>query len=147
MVNVQEHPDLARFERMVDEAGPSCPVLGSSCRVWTGATDKAGYPRFWLEGNSLTGQRAALLLVGRKLRADQVVTNLCTNRRCVRPGHLATATLAEARALRCRGRPRIGLGEIAVIRLAVRRGEATVEDAAWAFRLSREFVAQVVSAN
>ena len=100
-----------------------------------------------MEGNSLTGQRAALLLVGRKLRADQVVTNLCTNRRCVRPGHLATATLAEARALRCRGRPRIGLGEIAVIRLAVRRGEATVEDAAWAFRLSREFVAQVVSAN
>ncbi len=136
---------MARFERMVDEAGPSCPVLGSSCRAWTGATDKAGYPRFWLEGNSLTGQRAALLLAGRKLRADQVVTNLCTNRRCVRPGHLATATLAEARALRCRGRPRIGPGELCLMRLVVRDGDATVGFVARAYRLSPELVGQIVS--
>ena len=147
MVNVQQRPDLARFEAMVDEAGPASPVLGSPCWLWTGATDPRGFPKFWLRGNAVTAQRAALLLVGRKLRADQVVTNLCTNRRCVRPGHLATATLAEARALRCRGRPRIGLGEIAVIRLVVRDGETSVEDAAWAFGLSPEFVEQIVAAG
>ncbi len=147
MVNVQQRPDLDRFLAMVDEAGPASPVLGSPCWLWTGAVDKAGFPRFWLAGNSLTAQRAALILSGVELEPDQQVVNVCHNRLCVRRGHLATATLAEARALRCRGKPRIGLGELAVIRLMVRDGDATAEFVAEAYRLSTEFVAQIVSAG
>ncbi len=147
MAHVKQYPDLVRFEAKVDTAGPASPVLGSPCWVWTGAVDKAGFPRFWLAGNSLTAQRAALLLAGVDLHPAQQVVNLCGNRLCIRREHLAVCTLAEAHALRHRGRPRIGPGEICLIRMVVRDGDATVEFVAEAFRLSPEFVAQIVSAN
>ena len=141
------HTDLDRFWAKVDKAGPASPVLGSPCWLWTGATDKAGFPRFWLAGNSLTGQRAAFLLAGRELDPAQQVINLCGNRQCVRREHLAVCTLAEAHALHHRGRPRIGRGELALMRMVVRDGDATVEFVAEAYRVSPEFVAQIVSAN
>ncbi len=141
------HPDLIRFEAKVDRSGPVPLVLDSRCWLWTGATDKAGYPRFWLEGSSLTGQRAAFLLAGRELDPTQQVVNLCGNRQCVRREHLAAATLREAHALRHRGRPRIGPGELCLMRLVVRDGDATVGFVAWAYHLSPELVEQIVSAG
>ena len=141
------HADVDRFRAKVDEAGPASPVLGSPCWLWTGTVDKAGFPRFWLAGNSLTGQRAALLLAGRELDPAQQVINLCGNRQCVRREHLAVCTLAEAHAFHHRGRPRIGPGELAVMRMVVRDDETTVDFVAEAFRLSPEFVRQIAAAG
>ncbi len=138
------HPDVIRFEAKVDKSGPVPLVLDSRCWLWTGATDARGYPRFWL-GNSVTAQRAALILSGVELDPAQQVINICGNRRCVRREHLAVASLGEAHALRHRGRPRIGPGELALMRMVVRDGDATVGFVARAFRLSPELVGQIVS--
>ena len=141
------HPDEIRFEAKVDTAGPVSPILRSPCWLWTGATDARGYPRFWLHGNSVTAQRAVYMLAGVDLIPDQQAVNVCGNRLCVRPAHLAAATLREAHALRHRGRPRIGPGELCLMRLVVRDGDATVGFVAWAYRLSTELVEQIVSAE
>lgn len=141
------HADLDRFLAKVDRAGPIPLVLDSRCWLWTGAVDKAGFPRFWLAGNSLVGQRAAVILSGVELDPDQQVINICGIRLCVRSCHLAVATLGEARALRCRGRPRIGPGELALMRTVVRDGDATIDVVAKAYRLSPAFVAQIAAAS
>ena len=141
------HPDVIRFEAKVDGSGPVSPILGSPCWLWTGATDARGYGKFWLHGNSLTAQRSALILAGADLQPDQQAVNVCGNRLCVRPAHLAVATLREAHALRHRGRPRIGPGELCLMRLVVRDGDATVGFVAWAYRLSSELVEQIVFAG
>ncbi len=138
------HPDVIRFFAKVDEAGPVPLVLDSRCWLWTGATDARGYPRFWL-GNSVTAQRAALILSGVELDPAQQVINICGNRRCVRREHLAVASLGEAHALRHRGRPRVGPGELALMRMVVRDCEVPVEYVAQAYHLSPEFVKQVAA--
>ena len=141
------HTDLDRFFAKVDRAGPEPLVLDSRCWLWTGAVDRAGFPRFWLAGNSLVGQRAAVILSGVDLAPDQQVINICGNRLCVRLCHLAVATPGEARALRCRGRSRIGPGEICLIRMVVRDGELTIDFVAEAYRLSPELVRQIAAAE
>ncbi len=146
-MQVKQHPDVIRFEAKVDKAGPVSPILGSPCWPWTGATDARGYPKFWLRGNSVTAQRAALILAGVDLQPDQQAVNVCGNRLCVRREHLAVASLGEAHALRHRGRPRIGPGELALMRLVVRDGEVPVEYVANAYHLSPEFVKEVASAG
>ena len=140
------HADLVRFFAKVDRSGPVPLVLESRCWHWTGAVDRRGYPKFWLRGNAVTAQRAAMILSGVELDPVQQVVNICGNRLCVRREHLAVATLTEAHALRHRGTPRVGPGGIALIRLVV-RGDATVEFVAEAYQLSPEFVAQIVSAG
>ncbi len=139
------HPDVIRFEAKVDKSGPVSPILGSPCWLWTGATDVRGYGKFWLQGNSVTAQRAALILAGVDLIPDQQAVNVCGNRQCVRADHLAVGTLRDAHALRHRGRQRIGPGELALMRMVVRDGDATVGFVARAFRLSPELVGQIVS--
>ena len=141
-----QQSNINRFMAKIDKSGPVAPVLETRCWVWTGAVDKAGYPRFWFGKNSLTAQRAAMTLSGVELDPVQQVVNICGNRLCVRREHLATATLSEVHALRHRGTPRVGPGGIALIRLVV-RGDATVEFVAEAFCLSPGFVAQIVSAG
>ncbi len=141
------HPDMVRFEAKVDKAGPESPILGSPCWLWTGATDAREYGKFWLNGNAVSAQRAALILAGVDLIPDQQAVNVCGNRLCVRPDHLALGTLRDAHALRHRGRPRIGAGELALMRMVVRGGEVPVEYVAAAYHLSPEFVAQIVLAG
>ena len=147
MVNVQQRPDFLRFEAKIDKAGPVPLVLDTRCWLWTGATDARGYGKFWLSGNAVTAQHASLILSGVEVPAGHVAASICGHRRCVRPTHLGVATLRDVHALRHRGRPRIGLGELALIRSVVRDGDATVEYVAWAFRLSPEFVTRIASAG
>ena len=144
---VKQHPDVVRFEAKVNKAGPESPILGSPCWLWTGATDAREYGKFWLNGNAVSARRAALILAGVDLIPDQQAVNVCGNRQCVRPEHLGAATLREAHALRHRGRPRIGPGELCLMRLVVRDGDATVGFVAWAYHLSPELVEQIVSAG
>ncbi len=138
-------PDVIRFFAKVDEAGPVPLVLDSRCWLWRGATDVRGYGKFWLRGNSVTAQRAVYMLAGVDLQPDQQVINLCKNRLCVRPDHLALGTLRDAHALRHRGRQRIGPGELYLMRMVVRDAEVPVEYVAAAYHLSPEFVEQIVS--
>ena len=141
------HADPDRFLAKVDRSGPVPPVLESRCWHWIGATDRRGYPKFWLRGNAVTAQRAAMIISGVELDPVQQVVNICGNRLCVRREHLATATLSEVHALRHRGTPRVGPGGIALIRLVVRGGEGRLEYVAEAYQLSPECVAQIVSAG
>ncbi len=146
-MQVKQHRDIVRFEAKVAKAGLISPILGSPCWLWTGATDARGYGKFWLHGNSLTAQRSALILAGADLQPDQQAVNVCGNRLCVRPAHLAVGTLRDAHALRQRGRPRIGPGELALMRMVVRDANVPVEYVAAAYHLSPEFVEQIVSAG
>ncbi len=107
--------------------------MDAPCCEWTGAVDGHGYPKFWLDGNSTTAQRAVFLIAGVELTPDQRVMALCNNRLCVRPDHLVVGTIQEAHGLRMRGqndwlRP----AERMCIRDWVAEGEATVgEIAEW----------------
>ncbi len=141
------HSDMVRFEAKVDTSGPMAPLLDNTCWLWRGAVDKAGYPRFWLDGNSHTAQRAALTLDGVDLTPDDQVVNLCRNRLCVRRSHLAVGVMSDAHALRHRGRPRVGPGELALIRLLVREEEDRVEIIALEFGLTPHFVEQIACAG
>ena len=111
--------------------------------MWRGATDARGYPKFWLRGNSVTVRRAALTLAGVDLTPGQQVVNLCGDRLCVRRDHLAVGTLSNAHALRHRGRPRVGPGELALIRLLVQEEEDRVEIIAQDLGLTPHFVEQI----
>ena len=65
--------DLERFFALVSPEGPVALVLRSTCWLWTGTTDDRGYPKFWLTGNAVTAQRAAMLLAGVALDPTQHV--------------------------------------------------------------------------
>ena len=95
--------DRRRFDAMVNKDGYLAPGMDTSCREWTGAVDARGYPKFWLRGNSVTAQRAALLLAGASLAPHLVVASACGNRLCVRREHLVVATVPEAHGMRSRG--------------------------------------------
>ncbi len=138
--------DNARFWSKVDKNGGLLPWMINRCWEWTGATDKTGRPKFWLgdsSGNSVTGQRAALILVGRTLRPGEYVAAACGNRRCVRHGHLVVGTLRECHELRWRGPSPLGPGGVWLIRDVVRSGEGTAEQMAEAYGTSPEFIAAV----
>ncbi len=95
--------DHARFRNMVDQNGGLLPWKETRCWEWTGAGAKTGRPKFWLgdsRDNSVSGQRAALILMGRTLQPGEYVGAACGNRRCVRPGHLVVGTLRDCHALR-----------------------------------------------
>ncbi len=142
--------DHARFSDKVNQSGVLLPWMETRCWEWTGARDKTGRPKFWLRdnqgqfrGNSVTAQRAALILAGRTLRPDDYVGAACGNRRCVRPGHLVVGTLRDCHALRGRGRSPLGPAGVWLIRDVVRSGEGTAEQIAEAYGTSSEFIAAV----
>ena len=139
--------DVRRFDAKVNKNGPIVPGMDTPCREWTGAVDARGYPRFWLRGNSVTAQRAALLLAGANLDLHQKVVNACGNRLCVRREHLVVATLPEAHWMRSRGGMWVGPGERCVFRRVVRDGEATVEQVAEGCGLTRELVEQIAASG
>ncbi len=142
--------DHARFRNMVDLNGGLLPWMETRCWEWTGARDKSGRPKFWLgdnqgqfRDNSVTAQRAALILAGRALQPGEYVGAACGNRGCVRPGHLVIGTLKECRALRGRGPCPLGPGGVWLIRDVVRSGEGTAEQLAEVYGTSPEFIATV----
>ena len=142
--------DHARFSDKVNQNGVLLPWMETRCWEWTGARDKSGRPKFWLRDNqgqfrdnSVTAQRAALILAGRTLYPDDYVGAVCGNRGCVRPGHLVVGTLKDCHALRERGPCPLGTGGVWLIRDIVRSGEGTVEQMAEAYGTSPEFIAAV----
>ena len=140
--------DRRRFEaKVTKKSGPVAPHMRTPCWEWTGAVDGRGYPRFWLRGNSVTAQRAALLVAGEVLHPRQQVANVCGRRLCVRRSHLAACTLEEAHALRYRGERPLGPGEICLIRRLIRDGEATAEYVAVAFGVTKELVVQIAESG
>ncbi len=111
--------DDARFSDKVNQNGGILPWMETRCWEWTGAGAKTGRPKFWLgdsRDNSVSGQRAALILAGRTLRPGDYVAAACGNRRCVRPGHLVVGTLRECQALGGRGPLPLGPGGASLIR-------------------------------
>jgi len=133
-----------RFEGRVDKHGPIPLELGTPCWDWRGSVDKAGYPKMWLNGNSIAAQRASYLLSGRVLAPEERVVNVCRRRTCVRPEHLVAATLHEANALRSRGRNHLGGGNVHLIRKLIRDEEATAEQLALSFDVRPEFLREIV---
>ena len=137
--------DQRRFDAMVNRHGPLQTHMHVPCWKWTGAADGRGYPKFWLDGNSTTAQRAVYLLAGVELTPDQRVMTLCSNRLCVRPDHLVVGNLHEAHGLRMRGdnnwlRP----GERMCIREWVVGGEATVDEIVEFCDVRAELVERIV---
>ena len=143
--------DHARFRGKVDENGGLLPWMETRCWEWTGATDKTGRPKFWLKDsrdNSVTAQRAALILAGRTLQPGEYVGAVCGNRRCVRPGHLVVGTLRERQSLRGRGpSPPGARGDVWSVRRWICDGVATAEQLAEAYGLRPEFIAAVAAAR
>ena len=137
--------DLQRFEAKIGKQGPYPLGMETRCWDWTAAVDGAGYPKFWLNGNSITAQRAALLLTGGDLKPDDRVIALCRRRRCVRPDHLVVGTCREAHAMRLRGCNTLRPGEVYVIRKLIRQGEATAEWVAESQRLRIDLVRQIAA--
>ena len=77
----------ARFSDKVNQNGGLLPWMETNCWEWTGATDKTGRGKFWIgdnRDNSVTAQRAALILMGRTLQPGECVAAVCGNRSCVK---------------------------------------------------------------
>ena len=138
---------MKRFDAKVNKGGPLVLGMGTPCRQWTGAVDARGYGKFWLRGNSVTAQRAAVLLSGKSLAPHQVVASACGNRLCVRREHLVVATVREAHGMRSRGDLWIGPGERSLFRMVITNGETTVELVAEGCELRRELVEQIAASG
>ncbi len=126
----------ARLRAKVAENGPLMPGMASPCHEWTGTADAAGYPKFWLNGNSVTAQRALQIIVGVELDPTVCVINICGNRQCVREDHLAVGSRRDAHALRFRGTSPVGPGDLAFMRSLFDSGQVTIDDLAEAYDLS-----------
>lgn len=61
------------------------------CWNWTGARDRAGYGRLFVDNKSYRAHRVALLAAGLDA-TGAVVDHLCHNHSCVNPKHLRVAT-------------------------------------------------------
>lgn len=76
-----------RFWAKVDKTG--------ECWLWTAGTFTSGYGQFWMYGEGITAQRAAVLLEGQTIPEGWQVDHLCRTRLCVRLDHLEVVTAWE----------------------------------------------------
>jgi hypothetical protein len=134
-----------RFSSKVIEAGPLVLGMEECCHIWTGSFDTAGYPKFWLDGNSTTARRAAVIIDGTALSSGQSVISICGNRACVRRSHLVVGNLSEAHMLCFRGQTPVGAGDIAFMRTMVATGEASFSDLVGQYGLSEEVLEGIIS--
>jgi hypothetical protein len=125
-----------RFNSKVKDTGPVTFGMEECCYIWTGSFDAAGYPKFWLNGNSTTAQRAAIIIGGTALSSGQSVISICGNRSCVRRSHLVVGKLSDAHMLSYRGQTPVGAGDIAFMRTMVATGEASLNDLVGQYGLS-----------
>lgn len=141
--------DLTRLRNLTKENGSILPWMETPCWIWVGTTDKTGRPKFWLrdkkdkKDNSVTAQRAALILSGVTIEQGRLVMGVCGSRRCVRPSHLVTCTHKECQALKGRGSVLLGFGDILLIRQMIHDGEATAELLAEAYQVRADFIAAI----
>lgn len=89
--------DLARFWSKVDREGPipsHDPSLGR-CWVWTAATTRDGYGRFWFEGSTGPAHRWIVEQSRGPIPRGFEPDHLCRNRTCVNPAHIEVVTQRE----------------------------------------------------
>lgn len=133
---------LERLMENVDREGFHVPGMHLPCWEWTGAVDRKGRPRFFLDGRGMLAKRALFeILAGDKLPPECVVGSLCRNKPCVRPEHLALCNDIDARAIGPRGV--IGPGEAWGIRNFQQDGY-TVEEIAVMHRVSMPLVRAIL---
>lgn len=107
-------PDHARngftvVRRRVDDFPPPTPQP-TPCRIWQGSVDRQGYGRM---KRARDGVRSTVFvhrwvmeeLLGRRLRADEVILHACDNPPCFRIDHLSVGTVQDNNAdMRAKGR-------------------------------------------
>lgn len=77
-----------RFWAKVDKCGPTHPLFGTRCWLWTGAKDPNGYGKFWDGEKRIYAHRHAY---GPKAEGH-LIDHRCHNKSCVNPAHLRLAT-------------------------------------------------------
>lgn len=77
-----EDYDVERFSRRFIEDHDT------GCYLWVGSKSRSGFGVFNL-GKSVEARRASLLILGEGIKDSQTVRNICGNKICVNPAHLA----------------------------------------------------------
>lgn len=81
-----------RFWAKVDR-----PADTTACWLWTGATDGAGYGRFWVDERrrAAAAHRVAYELLVGPITPGLTLDHLCRVKGCVNPAHLEQCTAGE----------------------------------------------------
>lgn len=94
MLTVEE-----RFWNKVDRRDPD------ECWEWTGAKDRKGYGRIWVNGKKILSHRMSYIIQYGKINPDMCVIHSCDNPGCVNFLHLREGTNLDNiadKVLRCR---------------------------------------------
>lgn len=65
------------------------------CRIWTGRSDRYGYPRIWVDGRHRGLHRIVYELHAGPIPAELTVDHLCWKPMCVNPDHLRLLSRSE----------------------------------------------------
>ena len=84
-----------------------CPSVG--CWVWVAGTDRDGYGRIWINGNTLMAHRYSWEIHFGPIPEGLNVLHHCDNPPCIRPSHIFTGTAADNNR-DCRNKGRHGCG-------------------------------------
>jgi len=80
---------IERFEASTERV----PMCG--CWLWTGAQDRYGYGRFWVEGRLMKAHRAAWTMFRGPIPEGRWVLHRCDVPGCVNPDHLFLGDRAD----------------------------------------------------